>query len=401
MRRSCMGTRDGSHARTPSLVQTRPSLARPRRVDAHSPSCAQTSSRSDMTKKNRYSRKRRKAIRRQRGFPSDDANIIGRTRSRESVSERGAPTRSSLARTRDARTTSPPSQPRSLETTAMRSMRSPVLLLLLGLLLALTPGAEAGKLGKLLLWKHWGKSHGGHHGRSGGVAATKSGGWSGDSKSHGGDSSGGGKHQGDMSHMDTDDDSDDSQDWWHSKSWRRESWWGKHMSRHGGWKMRTSGRTFGNGQGIRAAKCMLRECGMELQKCRFDMTCRQGVKCAVGEDPSRALSGFPRRVPSGLSAPVSSQPHVFPRRSLSLKPRKKQLTLLAIFGDDPHERLRIRRRRRQPRVLARLRPREPQRRVLEAVRVPLGLWMHARDVRPTKGPRRREKRLYDAATGWR
>ena len=52
-------------------------------------------------------------------------------------------------------------------------MRSPVLLLLLGLLLALTPGAEAGKLGKLLLWKHWGKSHGGHHGRSGGVAATK------------------------------------------------------------------------------------------------------------------------------------------------------------------------------------------------------------------------------------
>ena len=296
-------------------------------------------------------------------------------------------------------------------------MRSPVLLLLLGLLLALTPGAEAGKLGKLLLWKHWGKSHGGHHGRSGGVAATKSGGWSGDSKSHGGDSSGGGmhhddskshggdssgggmhhgdskshggdssgggKHQGDMSHMDTDDDSDDSQDWWHSKSWRRESWWGKHMSRHGGWKMRTSGRTFGNGQGIRAAKCMLRECGMELQKCRFDMTCRQGIKCAVGEDPSRALSGFPRRVPSGLSAPVSSQPHVFPRRSLSLKPRKKQLTLLAIFGDDPHERLRIRRRRRQPRVLARLRPREPQRRVLEAVRVPLGVWMHARDVRPT------------------
>ena len=216
-------------------------------------------------------------------------------------------------------------------------MRSPVLLLLLGLLLALTPGAEAGKLGKLLLWKHWGKSHGGHHGRSGGVAATKSGGWSGDSKSHGGDSSGGGmhhgnskshggdsggKHHGDMSHMDTDDDSDDSQDWWHSKSWRKESWWGKHMSRHGGWKMRTSGRTFGNGQGIRAAKCMLRECGMELQKCRFDMTCRQGVKCAVGEDPSRALSGFPRRVPSGLSAPVSSQPHVFPRRSLSLKPRK-------------------------------------------------------------------------------
>jgi hypothetical protein len=272
-------------------------------------------------------------------------------------------------------------------------MRSPVLLLLLGLLLALTPGAEAGKLGKLLLWKHWGKSHGGHYGRSGGVAATKSGGWSGDSKSHGGDSSGGGmhhddskshggdssgggmhhgnskshggdsgggdskshggdssgggmhhgnskshggdsggKHHGDMSHMDTDDDSDDSQDWWHSKSWRRESWWGKHMSRHGGWKMRTSGRTFGNGQGIRAAKCMLRECGMELQKCRFDMTCRQGVKCAVGEDPSRALSGFPRRVPSGLSAPVSSQPHVFPWRSLSLKPRKKNNSHFWLFS---------------------------------------------------------------------
>jgi hypothetical protein len=152
----------------------------------------------------------------------------------------------------------------------------------------------------------------------------------GNSKSHGGDS--GGKHHGDMSHMDTDDDSDDSQDWWHSKSWRKESWWGKHMSRHGGWKMRTSGRTFGNGQGIRAAKCMLRECGMELQKCRFDMTCRQGVKCAVGEDPSRALSGFPRRVPSGLSAPVSSQPHVFPRRSLSLKPRKKNNSHFWLFS---------------------------------------------------------------------
>ena len=82
-------------------------------------------------------------------------------------------------------------------------MRSPVLLLFLGLLLALTPGAEAGKLGKLLLWKHWGKSHRGHHGRSGGVAATKSGVWSGDSKSHDGDSSGGGMHHGDSKSRDS------------------------------------------------------------------------------------------------------------------------------------------------------------------------------------------------------
>ena len=396
MRRSCMGTRDGSHARTPSLVQTRPSLARPRRVDAHSPSCARTSSRSDMTKKTKKKTDTLGNVERR----YDDNEAFPRT-TRISLVERGHenPFPSvGRPRVRHSHAHATHELPPRLPNLVPSTMRSPVLLLLLGLLLALTPGAEAGKLGKLLLWKHWGKSHGGHHGRSGGVAATKSGGWSGDSKSHGGDSSGGGmhhgnsknhggdsggKHHGDMSHMDTDDDSDDSQDWWHSKSWRRESWWGKHMSRHGGWKMRTSGRTFGNGQGIRAAKCMLRECGMELQKCRFDMTCRQGVKCAVGEDPSRALSGFPRRVPSGLSAPVASQPHVFPRRSLSLKPRKKQLTLLAIFGDDPHERLRIRRRRRQPRVLARLRPREPQRRVLEAVRVPLGLWMHARDVRPT------------------
>ena len=109
------------------------------------------------------------------------------------------------------------------------------------------------------------------------------------------------KMHGDMdkSHMDDDDaDDDDSQDWWRSKSWRTESWWGKHMSRHGGWKMRSSGRAFGSGQGIRAAKCMVRECGMELKKCRMDMTCRQGVKCAVGEDPSSpSLSGFPSAFP--------------------------------------------------------------------------------------------------------
>jgi hypothetical protein len=342
-------------------------------------------------------------------------------------------------------------------------MRSPVLLLLLGLLLALTPGAEAGKLGKLLLWKHWGKSHGGHYGRSGGVAATKSGGWSGDSKSHGGDSSGGGmhhddskshggdssgggmhhgnskshggdsgggdskshggdssgggmhhgnskshggdsggKHHGDMSHMDTDDDSDDSQDWWHSKSWRRESWWGKHMSRHGGWKMRTSGRTFGNGQGIRAAKCMLRECGMELQKCRFDMTCRQGVKCAVGEDPSRALSGFPRRVPSGLSAPVSSQPHVFPRRSLSLKPRKKTTHTFGYFRRRPSRKAAdsaATTRAARARSTASSRTAATCPRSCSSASWCLDACPRCEtdEVRP----RRREKRRYDAATGWR
>ena len=315
----------------------------------------------------------------------------------------------------------------------MRSMRSPVLLLLLGLLLALTPGAEAGKLGKLLLWKHWGKSHRGHHGRSGGVAATKSGVWSGDSKSHDGDSSGGGMHHGDsksrdssssggmhhgdsksrdsssggkhyddMSHMDTDDDSDDSQDWWHSKSWRKESWWGKHMSRHGGWKMRTSGRTFGNGQGIRAAKCMVRECGMELQKCRFDMTCRQGVKCAVGEDPSRALFGFPRRVPSGLSAPVSSQPHVFPRRSLSLKPRKKTTHTFGYFRRRPSRKAAD---SAATTTAARARSTASSRTAATCPRsCSSASWCpdacprcETDDVRP----RRREKRRYDAATGWR
>ena len=174
-------------------------------------------------------------------------------------------------------------------------MRSPILLLLLGVLLALTPGAEAGKLGKLLWWKHWGKHGHGHRSGSGwwAASATKS-----DEKGmdHGDMT----KMHGDMdmSHMDDDADDDDSQDWWRSKSWRTESWWGKHMSRHGGWKMRSSGRAFGSGQGIRAAKCMVRECGMELQKCRMDMTCRQGVKCAVGEDSSSpSLSGFPSAFP--------------------------------------------------------------------------------------------------------
>ena len=50
-------------------------------------------------------------------------------------------------------------------------MRSPILLLLLGVLLALTPGAEAGKLGKLLWWKHWGKHGHGHRSGSGWWAA--------------------------------------------------------------------------------------------------------------------------------------------------------------------------------------------------------------------------------------
>ena len=185
------------------------------------------------------------------------------------------------------------------------TMRSPILLLLLGVLLALTPGAEAGKLGKLLWWKHWGKHGHGHRSGSGWWAspATKS-----DAK--GMDHGDMMKMHGDMdmSHMDDDADDDDSQDWWRSKSWRTESWWGKHMSRHGGWKMRSSGRAFGSGQGIRAAKCMVRECGMELQKCRMDMTCRQGVKCAVGEDIVLPVAfRVSLRVPLGLSTPATAQ----------------------------------------------------------------------------------------------
>ena len=103
------------------------------------------------------------------------------------------------------------------------------------------------------------------------------------------------------------------------------------MSRHGGWKMRTSGRTFGNGQGIRAAKCMLRECGMELQKCRFDMTCRQGIKCAVGEAPSRALSGFPSRPFRAFGArlfPATRLPPAFP----FVETKKKLLSHFWLFS---------------------------------------------------------------------
>lgn len=220
------------------------------------------------------------------------------------------------------------------------TMRSPILLLLLGVLLALTPGAEAGKLGKLLWWKHWGKHGHGHRSGSGWWAspATKS-----DAK--GMDHGDMMKMHGDMdmSHMDDDADDDDSQDWWRSKSWRTESWWGKHMSRHGGWKMRSSGRAFGSGQGIRAAKCMVRECGMELQKCRMDMTCRQGVKCAVGEDSSSPVAfRVSLRVPLGLSTPATAQS---PRLVLELSAspfvgnEEKLLTFWLCYCD-PDERLR-------------------------------------------------------------
>ena len=222
------------------------------------------------------------------GPPSDDAN-----RSNEAPMVRGSVRRADVRHSHARATHELPIQTSTPRKTT--TMRSPILLLLLGVLLALTPGAEAGKLGKLLWWKHWGKHGHGHRSGSGWWAspATKS-----DAK--GMDHGDMMKMHGDMdmSHMDDDADDDDSQDWWRSKSWRTESWWGKHMSRHGGWKMRSSGRAFGSGQGIRAAKCMVRECGMELQKCRMDMTCRQGVKCAVGEDSSSpSLSGFPSAFP--------------------------------------------------------------------------------------------------------
>ena len=167
--------------------------------------------------------------------------------------------------------------------------------------------------------------------------------------------------------------------------------------------MRTSGRTFGNGQGIRAAKCMLRECGMELQKCRFDMTCRQGIKCAVGEAPSRALSGFPSRPFRAFGArlfPATRLPPAFPFVETK---KKKQLTLLATYF-----------RRRPSRkaadsaattTAARARSTASSRTAATCPRsCSSASWCpdacprcETDDVRP----RRREKRRYDAATGWR
>jgi hypothetical protein len=86
------------------------------------------------------------------------------------------------------------------------------------------------------------------------------------------------KHTGHMKHTGgkwsgDDSECDDCGTWWRAKQWREGSWWGKHCRRDDGWKP---------GTGLRAGKCMVSQCGWQLKKCRWDMTCRESVQCAIG-----------------------------------------------------------------------------------------------------------------------
>ena len=86
------------------------------------------------------------------------------------------------------------------------------------------------------------------------------------------------KHTGHMKHTGgkwsgDDSECDDCGTWWRARQWREGSWWGKHCRRDDGWKP---------GTGLRAGKCMVHQCGWQLKKCRWDMTCREAVQCAIG-----------------------------------------------------------------------------------------------------------------------
>ena len=93
------------------------------------------------------------------------------------------------------------------------------------------------------------------------------------------------KHMGHMKHGD-DSECDDCGTWWRARQWREGSWWGKHCRRDDGWKP---------GTGLRAGKCMVHQCGWQLKKCRWDMTCREAVQCAIG--------AWARDIPGRLLAP--------------------------------------------------------------------------------------------------
>jgi len=98
------------------------------------------------------------------------------------------------------------------------------------------------------------------------------------------------KHTGHMKHTGgkwsgDDSECDDCGTWWRARQWREGSWWGKHCRRDDGWKP---------GTGLRAGKCMVHQCGWQLKKCRWDMTCREAVQCAIGawarDIPGRPLT---------------------------------------------------------------------------------------------------------------
>jgi hypothetical protein len=87
-----------------------------------------------------------------------------------------------------------------------------------------------------------------------------------------------------MMEMDADEDSDaESSSWKHGggREW-------KHSD--GGWVP---------GSGVKAAKCMMRECGWELAKCRKDAKCKAAMQCALacgmGADPESRMCAFQAR----------------------------------------------------------------------------------------------------------
>lgn len=94
------------------------------------------------------------------------------------------------------------------------------------------------------------------------------------------DMSGGVKME--MKHGHHGSDDDDSR-WWKARGWKHEGWWSKHsdsmmtkrrgQSKSGGWVP---------GSGMRAARCMLHQCGQELHTCRRDHTCRAAMQCVLG-----------------------------------------------------------------------------------------------------------------------
>jgi hypothetical protein len=204
------------------------------------------------------------------------------------------------------------------------------------------------------------------------------------------------KHVGHMKHMGGmtsggDSECDDCGTWWRAKQWREGSWWGKHCRRDDGWKP---------GTGLRAGKCMVSQCGWQLKKCRWDMTCRESVQCAIGawgearkghrhvrvSRLSRKARGT--RVPRVLLFRESA---FWEHESVDANTRSSVARFLLghVFRFSCahrfsrfffRRRVRHGRRRRVPRVRVQVRTGQPQRRHRGPLLLRPGQELHARDV---------------------
>ena len=94
-----------------------------------------------------------------------------------------------------------------------------------------------------------------------------------------------------MMEMDADEDSDAE-----SSSWKHGG--GREWKHHGGGGGDSDGGWV-PGSGVKAAKCMMRECGWELAKCRKDAKCKAAMQCALacgmGADPESRMCAFQAR----------------------------------------------------------------------------------------------------------